>query len=86
MPPPDALPVPARARAHCSVPLTTRRLLLAGRCIIGSFIAHSSYRVTGDAVALGEAAGAAAALAATTRRLPQDVPWPEIQKAIAGGA
>ena len=63
-----------------------RGLLLAGRCISGSFIAHSSYRVTGDAVALGEAAGAAAALAATTRRLPQDVPWPEIQKAIAGGA
>ena len=57
-------------------------LLLAGRCISGDFIAHSSYRVTGDAVAMGEAAGAAAALAAKTRRLPQDVPWPEVRRAI----
>jgi hypothetical protein len=38
-------------------------LLLAGRCISGQFKAHSSYRVTGDAVALGQAAGAAAAIA-----------------------
>ena len=34
---------------------------LAGRCISGDFIAHSSYRVTGNAVALGEAAGKTAA-------------------------
>lgn len=32
-------------------------LLLAGRCISGDFIAHSSYRVTGNAVPMGEAAG-----------------------------
>jgi hypothetical protein len=32
-------------------------LLLAGRCISGDFFAHSSYRVTGNAVAMGEAAG-----------------------------
>jgi hypothetical protein len=59
-----------------------RGLLLAGRCISGDFIAHSSYRVTGDAVAMGEAAGVAAAVAARTQRLPQDVPWPEIQDAL----
>ena len=39
-------------------------LWLAGRCISGDFLAHSSYRVTGDAVAMGEAAGRAAASAA----------------------
>jgi hypothetical protein len=39
-------------------------LLMAGRCISGDFIAHSSYRVTGNAVAMGEAAGDAAARAA----------------------
>jgi len=54
-------------------------LLVAGRCISGDFIAHSSYRVTGNAVAMGEAAGAAAALAARSKRRPQDVPWPEIR-------
>jgi hypothetical protein len=58
-------------------------LLLAGRCISGDFIAHSSYRVTGDAVAMGEAAGVAAAVAARTKRLPQEVPWPEIQTKLA---
>jgi hypothetical protein len=36
-------------------------LYLAGRCISGDFLAHASYRVTGNAVAMGEAAGAAAA-------------------------
>ncbi|NQT12325.1 MAG: FAD-dependent oxidoreductase [Planctomycetes bacterium] len=57
-------------------------LLMAGRCISGDFIAHSSYRVTGNAVAMGEAAGTAAAIAARTRRLPQQVPWAEINRAV----
>jgi len=58
-------------------------LLLAGRCISGDFIAHSSYRVTGNAVAMGEAAGAAAALAAKTKRPPHELPWSEIQKTLS---
>lgn len=49
-------------------------LLLAGRCISGDFLAHSSYRVTGDAVVLGEAAGRAAALAARERVPVAQVP------------
>jgi hypothetical protein len=52
-------------------------LMMAGRCISGDFIAHSSYRVTGNAVAMGEAAGVVAALAAKSGRLPQDVAWAE---------
>ena len=52
-------------------------LMMAGRCISGDFIAHSSYRVTGNAVAMGEAAGVTAALAALSKRLPQDVTWSE---------
>lgn len=36
-------------------------LLLAGRLISGDFLAHSSYRVSGDAATLGEAAGSEAA-------------------------
>jgi hypothetical protein len=52
-------------------------LMMAGRCISGDFIAHSSYRVTGNAVAMGEAAGVTAALAALSKRLPQDVGWSE---------
>lgn len=50
-------------------------LLMAGRCISGDFLAHSSYRVTGNAVALGEAAGCAAAVAAASGRNPCDLDW-----------
>ena len=42
-------------------------LFMAGRCISGDFMAHSSYRVTGNAVALGQAAGTAAAIADAPR-------------------
>jgi hypothetical protein len=52
-------------------------LMMAGRCISGDFIAHSSYRVTGNAVAMGEAAGVTAALAALSKRLPHEVTWNE---------
>ena len=54
-------------------------LLMAGRCISGDFYAHASYRVTGNAVALGEAAGRTAAVAALNGRLPQDVKLTEIR-------
>jgi len=50
-------------------------LMMAGRCISGDFIAHASYRVTGNAAAMGEAAGAVAALAAQSRTAPHEVPW-----------
>ena len=52
-------------------------LLMAGRCISGDFVAHASYRVTGNSVATGEAAGAVAALAAASHRLPHQVEWCE---------
>lgn len=52
-------------------------LMMAGRCISGDFIAHSSYRVTGNAVAMGEAAGVTAALAALSGRMPHEVSWKE---------
>jgi hypothetical protein len=49
-------------------------LLLAGRCISGDFLAHASYRVTGNAVAMGQAAGRTAALAARSGCQPHEVP------------
>jgi hypothetical protein len=51
--------------------------MMAGRCISGDFIAHASYRVTGNAAAMGEAAGVVAAIAAASKRLPHEVPWGE---------
>jgi hypothetical protein len=53
-------------------------LLLAGRCISGDFFAHASYRVTGNAVAMGEAAGVCAALAARSACLPHEVPFASV--------
>jgi hypothetical protein len=57
-------------------------LMMAGRCISGDFIAHASYRVTGNAVAMGEAAGATAAFAAMRKTAPHDVPWSEVRPLI----
>ncbi len=52
-------------------------LMMAGRCISGDFIAHASYRVTGNSVGMGEAAGVVAAIAAQSKRLPHEVAWSE---------
>lgn len=61
------------------VPRDVGGLLTAGRCISGDFIAHSSYRVTGNSVRTGEVAGVAAALAAQQGCLPAELPWPQIR-------
>ena len=50
-------------------------LMMAGRCISGDFHAHASYRVTGNAAAMGESAGQVAARAAADQCLPQEVSW-----------
>ncbi len=57
-------------------------LMMAGRCISGDFTAHASYRVTGNAVAMGEAAGVVAALAAMSKRLPHEVAWEEAKSKL----
>jgi len=62
------------------IAVDVKGLLMAGRNISGDFIAHSSYRVTGNAVAMGEAAGVAAALASRSGGLPQEVSWEEIRR------
>jgi len=55
-------------------------LMVAGRCISGDFIAHSSYRVTGNAVPMGEAAGLASAVSVKQGRLPHEVNWTDIKR------
>ncbi len=61
-------------------------LLLAGRCISGEFIAHASYRVTGNSVATGEAAGAVAALAARRGCAPHEIQWADAARLIGPSA
>jgi len=57
-------------------------LMMAGRCISGDRVSHSSYRVTGTAVAMGEAAGVVAAIASKSSRLPHEVEWKEAKKKL----
>lgn len=58
-------------------------LLLAGRCISGDFVSHASYRVTGNAVALGQGAGVAAALAARQGLSPSQLAWSRVRDGLA---
>jgi hypothetical protein len=57
-------------------------LLMAGRCISGDFIAHASYRVTGNAVAMGQAAGTLAALSTQLNQMPHQVAWEKLEPAL----
>lgn len=65
-----AIPWQAQIPADCD------NLVLAGRCIGGDFQSHASYRMTGTAVPLGEAAGRGAAWAADTGRMPSE--WDQV--------
>lgn len=47
---------------RCLLPKSTENVLLAGRCISGTHLAHSSYRAMPICMAMGEGAGYAAAI------------------------
>ena len=55
-------------------------LLMAGRCISGDFLAHSSYRVTGNAAALGEAAGRIASAAVKYNLSTYEISFKDIKQ------
>jgi 2-polyprenyl-6-methoxyphenol hydroxylase-like FAD-dependent oxidoreductase len=59
---------------RCLVPQKIDRLLVAGRCLSADHDAHASVRSMGQCMALGQAAGMAAALAAGKSIGPRDVP------------
>ncbi|MEV5315583.1 MULTISPECIES: FAD-dependent oxidoreductase [unclassified Streptomyces] len=67
---------------RCLLPRDTERLLVAGRCISGSHVAHSSYRVMPIAMATGQAAGVCAALATRDGRTPREVPAELVQEEL----
>jgi hypothetical protein len=55
------------------LPQKIENLLVAGRCHSATRGAHASTRVTCTAMAMGEAAGCAAALALAAKKTPQDI-------------
>ncbi|MBE6561076.1 MAG: FAD-dependent oxidoreductase [Ruminococcaceae bacterium] len=67
----------------CLLPTEVEGLLLAGRNISGTHMAHSNYRVMPICVGIGEAAGIAAAIAVKEGIRLRDVPAAKIQEQLA---
>lgn len=66
----------------CILPKNIDGLLLSGRNISGSHLAHSNYRIMSVCIALGEAAGAAAAISVKQNIKVKDVNVKEIQQIV----
>jgi hypothetical protein len=65
------------------VPLRGTNVLAAGRCICGDRVGSSAYRVQASCMAMGQAAGAAAALAVRSGKPVADVPVETIRELLA---
>ena len=75
---PDCYDIPYR----CLVPQKVDGLLVAGRNVSMTHLALASARVMGPAMAMGEAAGKAAALAVKHDTTPRNLDVKELQKAL----
>ena len=67
----------------CLVPEKIDGLLLAGRNISGTHMAHANFRVMPICANMGQAAGIAAALAAKDDILPRNVKVSQIQQILS---
>lgn len=76
------LKAPYQIPYRCLVPVNREGLLMAGRCISGTYETNGSYRATGDCMATGQAAGAAAALAVKNGVSVKDVDIHELRKIV----
>ena len=66
----------------CLLPKNIENLLLSGRNISGSHLAHSNFRIMSVCLALGEAAGTAAALSVIQNKKLRHVDVKEIQQIV----
>jgi hypothetical protein len=66
----------------CFVPLKVDGLLIAGRCISGTHMAHSNYRVMPICANMGQAVGVAAALCVERNCLPRHLPAGLLQEKL----
>jgi hypothetical protein len=64
------------------IPKGSRNLIVAGRCVSSDRLANSGLRVQASCMAMGQAAGAAAALAVKNRTTPLQLPLSEIHKLL----
>ncbi len=65
------------------IPKGSRNIIVAGRCVSSDRLANSGLRVQAPCMAMGQAAGATAALAAKQGTTPLDVPLAEIHQLLA---
>jgi hypothetical protein len=64
------------------IPKGSKNLLVAGRCVSSDRLANSALRVQASCMAMGQAAGATAALAASKGTAPRQVPLADIRSAL----
>jgi hypothetical protein len=78
-PPGDWYDIPYR----CLLPRGVENLLVAGRCISGTHEAMSSYRLMSCCMAMGQAAGTAAALSLRHGVAPRSLPPDDLRRRLA---
>jgi hypothetical protein len=64
------------------VPKDSRNILVAGRCVCSDRLANSGLRVQASCMAMGQAAGVAAALAVQQGTTPRSVPLSQIHQTL----
>lgn len=75
LPPGEAYDIPLR----CLLPLQVDRLVVAGKCISGTYEAHSSLRAAPICMATGQAAGVCAAFAVAQHSSPHKVSYHDVR-------
>ena len=65
------------------IPKSSKHLMVAGRCLSSDRLANSALRVQASCMAMGQAAGAAAALGARAGTTPSQVPLPDLRRTLA---
>jgi hypothetical protein len=79
----ESPPKPYGIPYRCLVPTRMDGLLVAGKAISTTHIAHGSTRVPGTSMATGQAAGAAAALATRKGIRPRELPLDELRDELS---
>ena len=64
------------------IPKGSKNLMVAGRCVSSDRLANSALRVQASCMAMGQAAGAAAALAAQGKSTPRQVSLAELRRVL----
>ncbi|MFA7005996.1 MAG: FAD-dependent oxidoreductase, partial [Verrucomicrobiia bacterium] len=65
------------------IPKDSKNMMVAGRCLSSDRLANSALRVQASCMAMGQAAGATAALAVCAATTPLNVPLADIRRSLA---